>query len=84
LGNYLLDYVEETYADKQGGAGSVRIAFETKLLEMDLRGPDGQGVSVTLGTRASGEEKQQYDLVIGGDGAYSRVRREMMRGSGTR
>lgn len=83
LGNYLLDYVEEEFSGRQGG-GSVKIAFETKLLEMDLRGPEGQGVSVTLGNRDSGEEKQRYDLVIGGDGAYSRVRREMMRGSQTR
>lgn len=79
LGNYLLDHVDTLPSE---GPGSVRVLYETKLLEMDLRREDG--VSVTLGSKARGEEQLKFDLIIGGDGAYSRVRREMMRGSKTR
>lgn len=79
LGIYLLDHVDGLPKE---GRGSVTTRFDTKLVEMDMRREEG--VEVTLGSRDKGEEKVIFDLVIGGDGAYSRVRKEMMRGSKTR
>lgn len=79
LGIYLLDHVDTL---PKNGAGSVKTLFDTKVVEMDMRRE--KGVEITFGSRDSGEEKQVFDFVIGGDGAYSRVRREMMRGSKAR
>ncbi|KAM0786303.1 hypothetical protein ACM66B_001781 [Microbotryomycetes sp. NB124-2] len=79
LGIHLLDHLDGL--PKQG-RGSVETLFDTKLVEMDMR--IGDGVNVTLGNRDIGQQQRHFDLVIGADGAYSRVRREMMRGGGTR
>lgn len=79
LGIYLLDHVDTLPSE---GRGSVTTRFDTKLVDMDMRRE--KGVQITFGSREKGEEKQVFDFVIGGDGAYSRVRREMMRGSKTR
>jgi len=77
LGIELLDHVDGL---PKSGRGSVRTRFETKLIEMDMRGGDGEKVKVTLRTKGEEEKKEEYDFVVGGDGAYSKVRREMMRG----
>lgn len=86
LGIYLLDHVESLENELKGSVGggggnggSVEIFFETKLLEMDLRIQDG--VDLLLQTNGSKAIKNHFDLVIGGDGAYSKVRQEMMRGT---
>lgn len=79
LGIYLLDHVDQLPKE---GRGSVRTKFETKLVEMDLRGEEG--VTVSLGGKDGQVTKERFDFVVGGDGAYSRVRREMMRGSKAR
>lgn len=79
LGIYLLDHVDGLPKE---GRGSVKTSFETKLVEMDLRGEEG--VMVNLGSKDGGVSKEKFDFVVGGDGAYSRVRREMMRGSKAR
>ncbi|KAK4050248.1 kynurenine 3-monooxygenase, mitochondrial precursor [Microbotryomycetes sp. JL201] len=79
LGVHLLDHLDGL---PKTGRGSVSVLFDTKLVEMDMRIDDG--VDVTLGNRDVGQSKRHFDLVIGADGAYSRVRREMMRGGGTR
>lgn len=79
LGIHLLDHVDGLAKE---GRGSVKTFFETKLVEMDLRGD--KGAKVTLGSRERGEEHKEYDFVVGGDGAYSQVRRQMMRGSSAR
>lgn len=76
LGVYLLDHLDGLPKE---GRGSVKVVFGTKLVEMDMRRE--LGVSVTLKSRERGEEKAVFDFVIGGDGAYSKVRREMMRGT---
>lgn len=79
LGIHLLDHVDGL--PKQG-QGSVTVRFETKLLEMDLR--KEKGAEVTLQRKAEEAQRETYDFVVGGDGAYSKVRRELMRGSKTR
>lgn len=79
LGIYLLDFVDAMKDKKENNGGSVSVLFETKLLAMDLRREVGAGV--TLQTKGGEKKEEQYDLVIGGDGAYSKVRQEMMRGT---
>ncbi|ORY69425.1 hypothetical protein BCR35DRAFT_307992, partial [Leucosporidium creatinivorum] len=79
LGIYLLDHVDGLPKE---GRGSVKTRFETKLVEMDLRGEEA--VEVSLGSKDGSVRKEKFDFVVGGDGAYSRVRREMMRGSKAR
>ncbi|GAA5954721.1 hypothetical protein JCM3765_003868 [Sporobolomyces pararoseus] len=80
LGIELLDHVDGL---PKSGRGSVTTRFETKLVEMDMRGKgENDKVKVTLSTRGEKEDsKEEYDFVVGGDGAYSKVRRELMRGS---
>ncbi|KAK4049888.1 kynurenine 3-monooxygenase, mitochondrial precursor [Microbotryomycetes sp. JL221] len=78
LGIHLLNHVDNTPVLKQ----SIETLFDTKLIELDLR--LDAGINATLGNRHKGQYTRHFDLVIGADGAYSRVRREMMRGSGTR
>ncbi|KAI5478640.1 kynurenine 3-monooxygenase [Pseudohyphozyma bogoriensis] len=73
LGVMLLDHLK--------GDERVKVGFETKLVEMDLR--MDEGVSLLLRTR-DGERTEKFDWVIGGDGAYSQVRKQMMRGGLTR
>lgn len=79
LGIHLLDHVDGLAKE---GRGSVTTRFETRLQEMDLR--KEKGVEVTLQKRGEETKKQMFDFVVGGDGAYSKVRREMMRGSALR
>lgn len=76
LGIHLLDHVDGLPKE---GRGSVTTRFETRLSEMDLR--NGQGVDVVLQAKGAEPEKRHFDFVLGGDGAYSRVRQQMMRGS---
>lgn len=76
LGIHLLDHVDGLPKE---GRGSVTTRFETRLSEMDLR--NGQGVDVVLQATGAEPEKRHFDFVLGGDGAYSRVRQQMMRGS---
>ncbi|GAA5894284.1 hypothetical protein JCM6882_007621 [Rhodosporidiobolus microsporus] len=76
LGIHLLDHVDGL---PKSGRGSVTVRFETKLLEMDLRGE--KGVEVVVQKKGEEAKKERFDFVVGGDGAYSKVRREMMRGS---
>ena len=80
LGNFLLDHLDGLPKE---GRGSVRVLFGTKLAEMDLR-TEASGSEVVLATKEVGERREHFDLVVGADGAYSRVRREMMRGAKTR
>lgn len=80
LGVYLLDHLDGLPKE---GKGSVEVLFGAKLVEMDLR-KEGSGTEVVVATKEGGENSQHFDLVVGADGAYSRVRREMMRGSKTR
>ncbi|GAA5844245.1 hypothetical protein JCM3766R1_000982 [Sporobolomyces carnicolor] len=81
LGIELLDHVDGL---PKSGRGSVTTRFETKLVEMDVRGGK-QGddkIKVRLSTKGQAEDShEEYDFVVGGDGAYSKVRRELMRGS---
>lgn len=78
LGIELLDHVDGL---AKTGRGSVNTRFETKLIEMDVRGGDEEKVKVTLRTKGDEQDKkEEYDFVVGGDGAYSKVRRELMRG----
>lgn len=78
LGIELLDHVDGL---PKSGRGSVVTRFETKLIEMDMRGGEEDKVKVTLRTKGDEEDKrEEYDFVVGGDGAYSKVRRELMRG----
>ncbi|GAA5858850.1 hypothetical protein JCM1840_006586 [Sporobolomyces johnsonii] len=79
LGIYLLDHVDGL---PKSGRGSVRARFEEKLVEMDLR-KDGP-VEVVLQKKGGAPTHERFDFVVGGDGAYSKVRREMMRGSAGR
>jgi kynurenine 3-monooxygenase len=79
LGIHLLDHVDGL---AKSGRGSVTTRFDTRMQEMDLR--KGKGVEVTLQTRGEEAKKEKFDFVVGGDGAYSKVRREMMRGSALR
>jgi kynurenine 3-monooxygenase len=87
LGIELLDHVDGL---PKSGRGSVTTRFETKLIEMDVRGKKGgdgkdEKVKVTLSTKGQEQEsKEEYDFVVGGDGAYSKVRRELMRGGFSR
>ncbi|GAA6020013.1 hypothetical protein JCM10207_006759 [Rhodosporidiobolus poonsookiae] len=76
LGIHLLDHVDGL--PKQG-RGSVTTRFETRMLEMDLR--KEKGAEVTVQKKGEESQRETYDFVVGGDGAYSKVRREMMRGS---
>ncbi|BGP17872.1 hypothetical protein JCM10213_008331 [Rhodosporidiobolus nylandii] len=76
LGIHLLDHVDGL---PQSGRGSVNVRFDTRLLEMDLR--KDKGVEVVLQKKGEGATTEQFDFVVGGDGAYSKVRREMMRGT---
>ncbi|GAA5852224.1 hypothetical protein JCM8547_006704 [Rhodosporidiobolus lusitaniae] len=76
LGIYLLDHVDGL---PKSGRGSFTTRFETRLVEMDLR--KEKGVEVTLQKKGEETKKERFDFVVGGDGAYSKVRREMMRGS---
>ncbi|GAA5833043.1 hypothetical protein JCM11251_006491 [Rhodosporidiobolus azoricus] len=76
LGIHLLDHVDGLPKE---GRGSVNVRFETKMMEMDLRKEDG--VEVVLQTKGEEAKKERFDFVVGGDGAYSKVRREMMRGA---
>ncbi|GAA5841954.1 hypothetical protein JCM9279_003168 [Rhodotorula babjevae] len=76
LGIHLLDHVDGL---PKSGRGSVTTRFETRLGSMDLR--TDQGVDVVLQAKDADLEKRRFDFVLGGDGAYSRVRQEMMRGS---
>lgn len=76
LGIYLLDHLEGLPRE---GRGSVRIHFGTKLMEMDLR--KEKGVLLKIATKKEGERTIEVDFVVGGDGAYSQVRRQMMRGT---
>jgi 2-polyprenyl-6-methoxyphenol hydroxylase-like FAD-dependent oxidoreductase len=76
LGIQLLDHLDGL--PKQG-RGSVTTLFETKLVEMDLR--KEHGVDVVLQKKGREGEKRHFDFVVGGDGAYSQVRQQMMRGS---
>ncbi|BGP41602.1 kynurenine 3-monooxygenase, mitochondrial precursor [Rhodotorula kratochvilovae] len=76
LGIHLLDHVDGL---PKSGRGSVTTRFETRLSEMDLRKDDG--VHVVVQSKGGEPEKLNFDFVIGGDGAYSRVRQQMMRGS---
>jgi kynurenine 3-monooxygenase len=76
LGIHLLEHVDGLPNE---GRGSVTTRFETKLVEMDLRREDG--VDVVLQKKGGQPEKQHFDFVVGGDGAYSKVRQQMMRGS---
>lgn len=79
LGNFLLDHLDGLPKE---GRGSVAQVFDSKLVEMDLR--QEQGVEVIVARRGEEPRKERFDWVIGADGAYSKVRREMMRGSKTR
>ncbi|SGZ20283.1 BQ5605_C021g09258 [Microbotryum silenes-dioicae] len=81
LGIYLLDHID-SLQHRNDLKGTVEVRFETKLLELDLRAE--QGVKVKLSSKHKGEQELKVDWVVGGDGAYSRVRREMMRGAKTR
>ncbi|KDE06360.1 hypothetical protein MVLG_03268 [Microbotryum lychnidis-dioicae p1A1 Lamole] len=81
LGIYLLDHID-SLQHRNDIKGTVEVRFETKLLELDLRAE--QGVKVKLSSKHKGEQELKVDWVVGGDGAYSRVRREMMRGAKTR
>lgn len=76
LGIHLLDHVDGLPNEGRGG---VTTRFETKLVEMDLRREDG--VDVVLQKKGGQPEKQHFHFVVGGDGAYSNVRQQMMRGS---
>lgn len=76
LGIYLLDHLDGL---PKAGKGAVKVVFESKMLEMDLR--TEQGVNLVVDSKADGKQKLHFDFVIGGDGAYSKVRREMMRGT---
>ncbi|GAA6053155.1 hypothetical protein JCM3770_002880 [Rhodotorula araucariae] len=76
LGIHLLDHVDGL---PKSGRGSVTTRFETRLSEMDLR--RDAGVDVVLQSKGGEPENLHFDFVIGGDGAYSRVRQQMMRGS---
>ena len=76
LGNYLLDHLETL-------GSNVKVEFGAKLVEMDLR-RDEQGTEVAIAMSQAGERRETFELVVGADGAYSRVRREMMRGSKAR
>lgn len=76
LGIFLLDHLEGLPRE---GRGSVAVHFGTKLVEMDMRRE--KGVSLTLATKEEGQKEVEVDLVIGADGAYSQVRRQMMRGT---
>ncbi|GAA5929098.1 hypothetical protein JCM1841_005138 [Sporobolomyces salmonicolor] len=79
LGIYLLDHVDGL---PKSGRGSVQTRFEEKLVEMDLR-KDGP-VEVVLQKKGGEPTHERFDFVVGGDGAYSKVRRELMRGSAGR
>ncbi|SCV74844.1 BQ2448_7873 [Microbotryum intermedium] len=81
LGIHVLDHVE-SLKERKDVKGSVEVRFETKVLELDLRSE--HGVKVKLASKKKGDQSLQVDWVVGGDGAYSRVRREMMRGAKTR
>ncbi|SCZ87920.1 BZ3500_MvSof-1268-A1-R1_Chr2-3g05388 [Microbotryum saponariae] len=81
LGIYLLDHID-SLQHRNDLKGTVEVRFETKLLELDLRAE--RGVKVKLSSKQKGEQELKVDWVVGGDGAYSRVRREMMRGAKTR
>ncbi|KAL8280423.1 hypothetical protein RQP46_007071 [Phenoliferia psychrophenolica] len=76
LGIFLLDHLDGLPRE---GRGSVSMHFETKLVEMDMR--KTAGVALTLTTRDSGPRTVNVDFVVGADGAYSQVRRQMMRGN---
>ncbi|GAA5990151.1 hypothetical protein JCM10908_005846 [Rhodotorula pacifica] len=76
LGIQLLDHLDGLPKE---GRGSVTTLFETKLVEMDLR--KSSGVDVVLQKKGQDGEKRHFDFVVGGDGAYSQVRQQMMRGS---
>lgn len=76
LGIQLLDHLDGLPKE---GRGSVTTLFETKLVEMDLR--TNKGVDVTLQGKGGEPRKEHFDFVVGGDGAYSQVRQQMMRGS---
>lgn len=76
LGIHLLDHVDGL---PKSGRGSVTTLFETRLVEMDLR--KDHGVDVVLRTKGEDAETRHFDFVVGGDGAYSKVRQQMMRGS---
>ena len=76
LGIQLLDHLDGL---PKRGRGSVTTLFETKLVEMDLR--KEHGVDVVLQKKGREGEKRHFDFVVGGDGAYSQVRQQMMRGS---
>ncbi|KAM0749759.1 FAD/NAD(P)-binding domain-containing protein [Meredithblackwellia eburnea MCA 4105] len=76
LGIYLLDHLDGLPRD---GRGSVKVHFGTKLLEMDMR--KEKGVSLMVATKDGGPRTEHFDLVIGADGAYSQVRRQMLRGT---
>ncbi|GAA5912297.1 kynurenine 3-monooxygenase [Sporobolomyces salmoneus] len=82
LGIELLDHLDGL---PKSGRGSVNVRFGTKLVEMDLRGGEEKKVRVKLSSKEKGKEEEtteeEFDFVVGGDGAYSKVRRELMRGS---
>lgn len=82
LGNFLLDHIDNITKQGSGTGGRVTVLFETKLVEMDLRNPSG--TQLTIQSKGATTEQRQFDLVIGADGAYSKVRREMMRGANIR
>ncbi|GAA6060665.1 hypothetical protein JCM10212_001221 [Sporobolomyces blumeae] len=88
LGIELLDHVENSYNGKGNSnerKGTVQVRFETKLVEMDVRSIDGdQPVKCIVQTKGHDARAETFDFVVAGDGAYSKVRREMMRGSFTR
>lgn len=90
LSIYLLDHLDalssptstsSSHPEEQ--AGSVRIHFGHRLKTMNTRTKDGQ-VELIFDVK-EGESKVQatfnVDLVVGGDGAYSKVRQEMLRGT---
>ena len=76
LAIFLLDHLDGLPRE---GRGSVAMHFGTKLVEMDL-GHD-HGVTLTVADRERGQRDVQADFVVGADGAYSQVRRQMMRGN---
>jgi kynurenine 3-monooxygenase len=94
LSIYLLDHLdtlgEESVEEKvKSGRGTVTTYFNHKMISMDMRKSQGVGMvfkvdQVDHEGKKVGEAKQvdfQVDFVIGGDGAYSKVRAEMMRGT---
>ena len=78
LSIYLLDHLDRLQGEKPTGRGNVNVHFNYKLKSMNMR--IASGVDLTFDTE-QGEQLQHFDLIIGGDGAYSKVRKEMMRGT---